>query len=1161
MRSICGLAGQEKEHMEIDCELTSQKNTIRMRAMIDSGATDQFIDEEFCKENGLKTKELNIPEPLAVFDGSPSRAGPITHEIEVILTIGRHVERLTFKVTKLNNFQCVLGLPWIKAHNPIIDWRREQLYFLSEHCKRECFPIHHLNATQSVSSAIAQEANMNKPKKAPEELVPHRYHQFINLFREEQAKAIVPPHRPEYDCPIDLVEGKEIKKFQAYAMTKPELEAAEKFIKEGLEQGIITKSRSAGGAPMFFVKKKDGSLRPVVDYRHLNSITKRNAHPLPLPRQLIDQLQGAKIFTKMDLRSGFHLIRIREGDQYKTAFSCWLGHFQYEVMPMGLTNAPAVFQNMMNDIFRDMLGHGVVIYLDDVLIYAKTHMELYALTMTVLERLEKHRLFLKPEKCEWETNELEYLGIRVSDKGIEMDAHKLDAINEWPSPRRLVELQAFLGFCNFYRSFIKNYSHTCRPLFDLLKKPDDEGKKKQFQWGSEAQKAFERLKAAYEKAPLMSHADPDKPFTVEADASEFATGAELSQKDSEGKRHPVAFQSKSLQPAERNYDIYDKELLAIIRAFKEWRIHLLGAKEKVTVYTDHKNLLYFTTTKTLTTRQARWAEFLSQFNFEIVYRPGKAAGRPDALSRRVDHEPTERPERVNRIFSPEQFIMATKVIRQESEYQILQGIAETVTQDEKLGAIITYLKGGGNEIKDYEWNGTMIYYQRKICVPDKEEIRRQILALYHDSKMAGHPGPKATQELIARNYHWPGMGQYVTRYVEGCDLCQRVKPRHHAPYGLLQPLPVPEKAWTDISVDFITGLPMSEGRDAILNVVDRKTKVAHFVPCNIDETSESTAQLFLRNIWRLHGLPERIVSDRGTQFNTKFMNQLYKLLDINASYSTAYHPESDGQTERVNQSVEDYLRMFVTYRQDDWVSLLPMAEFRYNNLINQSTGVSPFYAMYGYHPRFSPGMPTTETVPAADELARKLAEVSKETDAMLAMARERYKVQADKHRKEAPDFKVGDWVYLDGEHIKTTRPSEKLDHRDLGPYKIIAPIGKNAFRLELPPTMKIHNVFHVNRLEPKKKDEFDREPIPLPPVITEEGEEEWEVEAILDTKLVRGRIQYLVSWKGYGPQHNQWLPEKEVSKLRELIEEFYQQNPGAVRKSDPVKKRKTRKRN
>ena len=387
------------------------------------------------------------------------------------------------------------------------------------------------------------------------------------------------------------------------------------------------------------------------------------------------------------------------------------------------------------------------------------------------------------------------------------------------------------------------------------------------------------------------------------------------------------------------------------------------------------------------------------------------------------------------------------------------------------------------------------------------------------------------------------MSKTIEDYAKGCDLCQRIKPRTHQEYGPLQPLEAPDRKWTHISYDFITGLPKCEGKDTILVVVDRFSKGAHFIPCTEKGlTGEIAARLFLDNVWKLHGTPESTVSDRGIQFNNQFIKRLYELLDIKPSFSTAFHPQTDGQTERTNQILENYLRAYVSHKQDNWVRLLPQAEFSYNNHTSSTTGHSPFSIWYGEHPQFFPGAARSTKVPKAEELVSQLREISKETKAMIQLAQERYKEQADKNRVAEPEFAVGDKVWLNTSNITTDRPSKKLDWRWMGPYVIKKKVGRRAYELQLPPSTKIHPVFHVSLLEKVSKDNFGRKPEPVPAIIIDEHEE-WEVEEILDYKLKRKKPWYLVKWKGYGEEEQSWEPLPHLTNAKELIEEYHEKYP------------------
>ena len=350
-----------------------------------------------------------------------------------------------------------------------------------------------------------------------------------------------------------------MKRTGIYRLTPKEDAALKEYIMEHLRKRYIRPSKSSMASPFFFVDKKDGKLRLVQDYRKLNKITVKNAALLPLIPDLIDKLRGARYFTKLDVRWGYNNIRIKEGDEYKAAFKTSLGLYEPLVMTFGPCNAPATFQTFMNNIFEDLIDTGqVVIYLDDILVFTHTTTQLDKLTHQVLERLERYDLFLKPEKCFFDHTSIEYLGVIITEGQVKMDPAKIDGITNWPTPKTLKNVQAFLGFCNFYCRFIKDFSAVAHPLSELTRKDTP------FFWGDAQERAFRTLITAFTTAPVLALPDHDKPFQLITDASAFATGTILEQPDALNRWHPIAYYSKSLQPAECNYEIHDLELLAII---------------------------------------------------------------------------------------------------------------------------------------------------------------------------------------------------------------------------------------------------------------------------------------------------------------------------------------------------------------------------------------------------------------------------------------------------------------------------------------------------------------------------------------------------------------------------------------------------------------------
>jgi len=440
-------------------------------------------------------------------------------------------------------------------------------------------------------------------------------------------------------------------------------------------------------------------------------------------------------------------------------------------------------------------------------------------------------------------------------------------------------------------------------------------------------------------------------------------------------------------------------------------------------------------------------------------------------------------------------------------------------------------------------------------VPADTEIKLRILEAHHDRKTAGHLGQDKMLELISRDYTWPGMREFVNEYIRTCDTCARNKTPRRRHHGQLHPLPISDGLWKSVSMDFVVQLPPSQGHDAIYVCVDRFTKMAHFVATSSNVTAEGTADLYLRHIFKNHGLPGDVVSDRGTQFTAKFTRRLLELVEVKGNRSTAYHLQSDGQTERTNQTMEQYLRVYCDYHQDDWSQLLPLAEFVYNNAKSASTGISPFYANYGYHPRATLRILPEEKRenPAAEAYIDHIRQVHEELRGTLERAQKRYKKEFDKKTAPAPEFKVGDRVWLNRRNIETTRPSQKLDFRHLGPFEIVGAVGesKAAFELKLPNHWRIYPVFHAALLDPYRANKIEgRKQTTLPPLEIVNRELEYEVEDVLDSRIQRNGLQYLVGWKGYGPEERTWEPAENLENAKEAIAAFHLRHPNRLSATD-----------
>jgi len=567
----------------------SDKSSTRehhFRALIDSGASANFIHQDLASKWELPLSALPSPIPLRVIDGRPVSSGEMTHEtVPLRCTMGAHQEYLSFLVTALGPHDVVLGLPWLRLHQPTFQWATDTLRFDSQYCLGRCLDTPAFtHSTDTIGDEGEPRVAATIDQKDPTHLVPRQYHDFLDVFSKARADTL-PPHR-EFDHRIPLLPDSKPPTSRVYNMSALELKALKEHIDENLAKGFIVPSQSPASSSVLFVKKKDGSLRLCVDYRKLNAMTIRNKCPLPLIPELLDRLQGARVFSKIDLRNAYNLVRVATEDEWKTAFSCRYGHYQYRVMPFGLTNAPATFQQFIQHVLDGLLDRqptGVAAYLDDIILWSPDEKSHITLLREVLQRLRSFQLYAKAEKCEFHKDSVEFLGYRVSPNEVSMDHSKVKAVLEWPTPTTLKQLQSFLGFANFYRRFIRNYSGVVRPLTSLTRRGS-------FAWGAQATAAFANIKQRFASAPVLQQFDPTKPITLETDASDYALACILSQPDDQGQLHPVVFHSRQFHDAELNYPIYDKEMLAIITACKVWRHYLEGSPYRIEIITDHKNL-------------------------------------------------------------------------------------------------------------------------------------------------------------------------------------------------------------------------------------------------------------------------------------------------------------------------------------------------------------------------------------------------------------------------------------------------------------------------------------------------------------------------------------------------------------------------------------------
>nr|ABA96440.2 retrotransposon protein, putative, Ty3-gypsy subclass [Oryza sativa Japonica Group] len=947
-------------------------NSIPATILFDSGATHSFISKKFVGMHGLRKEELSTPMRVHT-PGNSSTS--VSFSPSVLIEIQRSPFLANLILLESKDLDVILGMDWLTKFKGVIDCANRTVTLTNEKGETVVYKSPDspkrgvsLNQIETKIPEDTVEKNLRKLEDIPIVC------EYPEVFPEDLTT--MPPKR-EIEFRIDLAPGTAPIYKRPYRMAANELAEVKKQVDEQLQKGYIRPSTSPWGAPIIFVEKKDKTKRMCVDYRALNEVTIKNKYPLPRIDDLFefDQLKGAKVFSKIDLRSGYHQLRIREEDIPKTAFTTRYGLYECTVMSFGLTNAPAFFMNLMNKVFMEFLDKFVVVFIDDILIYSKSEEEHEQHLRLVLKKLKEHQL----TPCS-------------ATQGVVVDLSNVESVTKWTPPKTVSQIRSFLGLAGYYRRFIENFSRIARPMTQLLKKDE------KFKWTAECDKSFEELKKKLVSAPVLILPDQMKDFQVYCDASRHGLGCVLMQ---EGR--VVAYASRQLRPHEGNYPTHDLELAAVVHVLKIWRHYLIG--NRCEVYTDHKSLKYIFTQPDLNLRQRRWLELIKDYDMSIHYHPGKANVVADALSRKSYCT-----------------ALCIEGIRSGGT-AYARGSSQSRVNDSEIAELKKNMRVGKARDFHEDEHGT-IWLGERLCVPDDKELKDLILTEAHQTQYSIHPGSTKMYQDLKEKFWWVSMRREIAEFVALCDVCQRVKAEHQRPAGLLQPLQIPEWKWEEIGMDFITGLPRtSSGHDSIWVVVDRLTKVAHFIPVHTTYTGKSTA----------------------------------------------YHPQTDGQTERVNQILEDMLRACALDFGGAWDKSLPYAEFSYNNSYQASLQMAPFEALYGRKcrtPLFwdqtgERQLFGTEVLAEAEEKVRIIRE-------RLRIAQSRQKSYADNRRRELT-FEAGDYVYLRVTPLRGVHRFQnkgKLAPRFVGPYKILERRGEVAYQLELPSNMiGIHDVFHVSQLK------------------------------------------------------------------------------------------------
>lgn len=1327
-------------------------NGIKARCLVDNGSQVTLVSRSFVGSMGPAIIS-DIHKPINLYNAGGELHSTLSQIASLRLVLHGHVETLRAYVTDLPYYNIILGDPWLKFHNPHINWEKRTIKF--KRCiRRGCidhvvvvpafdpsqtqqdtspssseededpppevkqisaltfmkeiadpanafcmlaptglFPSQsdldrasreELNLQISMMSSLPSkfspddfEKHMKGPKSYTEhellstDLVPREYAEYTDLFNRSIADTL-PPHRDGVDHEIHLVPGSDnhlphVKNY--WSLSPKEQEAVAKYITENRKKGFIRASSSPIAAPVLVVRKPGGGLRVCVDYRSLNNITVKMRYPIPLISETLNNLARAVIFSKFDIIHAFNRIRIKEGHEYLTAFNTRFGQFEYLVLPFGLCNGPATFQQFINSTLQDYLDQFVTAYLDDILVYSDSIDTHVTHVTKVFDRLRSANLQLDIDKSVFHVQEVKHLGLIITTSGVKMDPAKLDAIRDWQPPRTVSDLLAWLGFCGYYRQFIPNFAKLTNCFYSLTKGKvalSRTGKRVMrydpFSWTPELDEAFQRLKDAFATAPELFHYDPLKRTVIETDASDFMTAGVLSQFHGDELK-PVAFFSKKMNSAQWNYAIYDKELLAIVRCLEQWRPELMGLAESFDIYTDHQSLEHFMSTKKLTARQARWAEFLSGFDFIIKYTPGKMNRRADCLTRRpqdTSHPPDSDSPRLSVVLPREKLdpqiqhrlsfsaitadfaappptsdisvafhALSFKVnftTRSQAAARVslspsppsvspgnradtpaqtgqehsappsnddnttisddiptasflpnLECFQAAYTEDPTLSEAVTCVNRGDRalpshifkqlkvSITDLQSIDGLLYHHGRLLVPAANGIRLNILDYYHQSSFFGHPGEKQLFDLVTRCFYWSTLRRDISTYVHACYSCRRAKPTNQKPQGLLQPLPPPDRAWHDLTLDLLEDLPQAIRRGRCfkhaLIVVDRLTKDRILEPLTT-KSAEEIGEALHRRVFCTFGFPSSIISDRGTAFTSGLIQDYCKRHNIKWKCSTAHHPQTDGQSERLIRSVKEFLIHYINFAQNDWPDFLPDAEFSARVSVSDTTGMSPFFALYGFHP----STPGESLLPHFSDArlnsschissAERAARVLDFLQSHIRWSQDRYAEAANAHRRPHPKYRVGDRVFIDTRHFSNDRTSRSLGFKRIGPCPITRVIDNKAYEVSIPPSLAsagVTNVFHPDKLSlaPTRSFPGQQQSQP-PPVMISDGSTshpEWEIDEIVACRRTAAYgTQYRATFVGDWPEWNArppWQPWSDFINAPQKVLDFHARHPRA----------------
>ena len=1055
-------------------------NGITGTACADSGASHSIASESLYRL--LRSKGTVFDKTLftiTLADGSQTKKRVYTTCINLGLE-GRSFPLTMVVLPEARGNQTLLGADFLKQSGVVLNLRNRTWFYDDDPSK--CFHFYENAEVQTCDKEESIHTNpciLNTEKDTADEVNPY-------LLREDEGKCLTSQQRKQVNSLLKEYEecfrsGGETSPYTEhrintgnstpvavppYRMTPAKKEILKKELDDLLARGIIEECESPYASPVVLVPKPDGSMRLCIDYRKLNAVTVPDTYPLPRMDDLLHEAKHTSFMSTLDLRAGYHQIKVYPPDQDKTAFVCPFGTFRYLKMPFGLRNAPATFQRLIDQFRNGLKDVFALSYLDDIIVMSDSFEKHVSDLKTVFERLIEYKLNAKREKCHFVCDKVKYLGHWITPNGLEVDPAKVEAIVGIPPPKTVKQVQSFLQTCSWYRRFIPGFADISRPLSNLTKK------KTVWKWGELEQKAFETLKKCLSTTPVLKQVDDTKPFILKTDASNYALGAVLLQGDDKTSEHPIEYASRLLTDAERNYSTTEREALAVVWALGKFRGYVEG--QNITVATDHQPLKWLLSLKSPSGRLARWSLQIQSYNLNIDYVPGKSNVVADMLSRPVCSSELNSSEICN-------FVGVDMPTRSPSS------IREAQLKDEALKKIIDCFEKNHNDENFVNWTERGYLMNQGILyryAPDSEteeaqlvipaEERQNILFIHHDSPTAGHYGEEGTYNRIAKRYFWIGMKSYISNYVKNCPECRRYKATNQKPAGLLR-TPAYSQRFETLSIDLFGPLPESkEGYRWIFIVEDCATKWVELFPL-ISATATDCATTLIEEVFFRYGIPRKLISDNGSQFVSAVLQQVCYTLDIHQVLIPVYHPQAN-PVERKNRDLKPRLAILVGDAHNTWPDKLASIRFALNSAKSDTTGHTAAYLQFGRELRtiddvvhdLKAVLDNDNFVPEITPYLKRLAETSKTIRERVEMKQDRQKYYYDKKRRQAY-FSPGEKVWVNSHPLSSAakkKTSKFMPKRD-GPYLILtqrSPVTYEIASLDRPD--QCIGTYHVSALNP-----------------------------------------------------------------------------------------------